>query len=223
MPLGRQPGTSASKLLTPNLVDRLDEVTSGIMLLARSHDTAQKLSVDFAEGRVSKCYIALADRKPKKKQGTIRGDMTKGRRGSWKLLHTTENPAVTKFTSFGVPDIRPGLRMFVVRPLTGRTHQIRVAMKSLGVPILGDRRYADKTAAEQEDRTYLHAAAITFTLDSQTFHIVCQPNVGAQFLHVAFQTAWLDRYDTFIPDDVKKHAMVHLCSLQTGHPQTQED
>lgn len=209
--------------LTPNVIDRLDEVTSGIMLLARSHDTAQQLSNDFAEGRVSKCYIALSDRKPKKKLGTIRGDMTKGRRGSWKLLHTTQNPAVTKFTSFGVPDIRPGLRMFVVRPLTGRTHQIRVAMKSLGSSILGDSRYGDKTAAEQEDRTYLHAAAITFTLAGQTFHIVCQPNVGAHFLHVAFQAAWLETHDTFLPDDAKKDAMVYVCKSKTGYPQTQDN
>lgn len=197
------------KALTRSLIHRLDEVTSGIMLLARSHDTAQKLSIAFAEGRVSKCYIALSDRKPKKKQGTIRGDMTKGRRGSWKLLHSTESPAVTKFTSFGVPDIRPGLRMFIVRPLTGRTHQIRVAMKSVGSPILGDVRYADKAAAEQEDRAYLHAAAITFTLEGQTFQITCQPNIGAKFLHAAFRTAWQERRDALMSSDADKDAFIH--------------
>ena len=215
--------------LTLAVVDRLDEVTSGIMLLARNHDTAQKLSVAFAEGRVSKCYIALSDRKPKKKQGTIRGDMTKGRRGSWKLLHTNEHPAVTKFTSFGVPDARPGLRMFIVRPLTGRTHQIRVAMKSLGSPILGDIRYADKAAAEQEDRAYLHAAAITFTLEGRIVHIVCQPNIGAEFVHAPFQTAWQERSAAFIPSNVDRDAIVYAPSpnadqqsLAKGHPQIQE-
>lgn len=182
------------------------------MLLARNHKAAQKLSVAFAKGKVSKCYIALSDRKPKKKQGAIRGDMTKGRRGSWKLLHTTENPAVTKFTSFGLPDVRPGLRMFVVRPLTGKTHQIRVAMKSLGSPILGDTRYADKAAAEQEDRTYLHAAAITFALEGQTFHIVCQPNVGAEFVHAAFQAAWQERSAAFIPNQAAHNAISHMRS-----------
>ena len=194
--------------LTLDLPGRLDVVTSGIMLFARSHNTTQQLSAAFAEGRVSKCYIALSDRKPKKKQGTIRGDMTKGRRGSWKLLHTTENPAVTKFTSFGVPGGRPGLRMFVVRPLTGRTHQIRVAMKSLGSPV-GDARYADKVAAEQEDRTYLHAAAITFTLESQTFHIVCQPTVGAEFVHAPFQAAWQARSAAFIPSQADNDGFIY--------------
>ena len=211
------------KAMTLALNDRLDEVTSGIMLLARSHDTAQNLSIAFAEGKVSKCYIALSDRKPKKKQGTIRGDMTKGRRGSWKLLHSTENPAVTKFISFGVPDIRPGLRMFIVRPLTGRTHQIRVAMKSVGSPILGDIRYADKAAAEQEDRTYLHAAAITFTLEGQTFQITCQPSIGAEFLHAAFQTAWQEKRDALMPSDADKDANVHASILTKLHPQSQQD
>ena len=201
------------------MVDRLDEITSGIMLLARSHDTAQKLSIAFAEGRVSKCYIALSDRKPKKKQGSIRGDMTKGRRGSWKLLHSTDSPAVTKFTSFGVPAIRPGLQVFIVRPLTGRTHQIRVAMKSLGSPILGDVRYANKVAAEQEDRAYLHAAAITFKLEGQSIHITCQPKIGAEFLHVAFQAAWQERRDALIPSDTDQDVVIHASSLRTSHPE----
>lgn len=206
--------------LTLVLLGRLDVVTSGIMLFARSRSTAQKLSVAFAEGKVSKCYIALSNRKPRKKQGTIRGDMTKGRRGSWKLLHATENPAVTKFTSFGVPGARPGLRMFVVRPLTGRTHQIRVAMKSLGSPILGDTRYADKAAAEQEDRTYLHAAAITFMLEGRTFHLVCQPNVGAEFLHARFQAVWQERSAAFIPNQADNDAVTGI--IASGQHASQE-
>lgn len=186
------------------LLDRLDEVTSGIMMFARNEDTAQTLSAAFAESRISKFYIALSDRKPKKKQGTIRGDMAKGRRGSWKLLHATDNPAVTKFTSIGVPDIRPGLRMFIVKPVTGRTHQIRVAMKSLGAPILGDVRYANKIAAEHEDRTYLHAAAVSFMLDGKEVNIVCQPNVGASFRHSGFQAAWQEQSAAFIPGRADK-------------------
>ena len=186
------------------LLNRLDEVTSGIMMFARNEDTAQDLSAAFAESRIFKNYIALSDRKPKKKQGTIRGDMAKGRRGSWKLLHTTDNPAVTKFTSIGVPGIRPGLRMFIVKPVTGRTHQIRVAMKSLGAPILGDVRYADKIAAEQEDRTYLHAAAMSFMLGGKEVNIICQPTVGATFIHSAFQAAWHEQSEAIIPSTFGK-------------------
>ena len=174
------------------------------------------MSAAFAEGRVSKHYVALSDRQPKKKQGTIRGDMAKARRGSWKLLHTTDNPAVTKFTSVGVPGIRPGLRMFIVRPATGRTHQIRVAMKGLGSPVLGDTRYAKKLAAQQEDRTYLHAAAISFLLDGCHCHITCQPHIGAAFVHDAFQSAWQEHSHAFLPNPSDDGAVVRAYGMQTG-------
>ena len=52
----------------------------------------------------------------------------------------------------------------VLRPLTGRTHQLRVACKSLGAPILGDAAYAGKDDARKEDRAYLHAAAVRVAL-----------------------------------------------------------
>lgn len=53
------------------------------------------------------------------------------------LARTTDDPAVTRFTSAAVPG-RPGVRAFLLKPETGRTHQLRVAMKSLGAPVLGD-------------------------------------------------------------------------------------
>ena len=160
------------------------------MLFGRTKHAAQQVSAAFADGRVHKCYVALANRKPKKKQGTIRGDMAKARRGSWRLLHTTIDPAVTSFTSVAVPNSRPGVRMYIIRPRTGRTHQIRIAMKSIGVPILGDVRYGDKAVAEKEDRTYLHAAAISFVLDDQQIQVLCPPNIGSEFLTPAFQAVW---------------------------------
>lgn len=169
---------------------RLDEVTSGIMLLGRNADAAKQISTAFEASRVHKCYVALSARKPKKKQGTIKGDMEKARRGNWKLLHTTTNPAITRFVSFGIQNSRPGMRLYIVKPLTGRTHQIRVAMKSLGSPILGDVRYADTLTAQQEDRTYLHAASIHFTLNDEPMHITCCPDNGTEFMNPAFQSAW---------------------------------
>ena len=174
-------------------------MTSGILLLGKTRLAAQRISLAFAESRVHKCYVALSDRKPNKKQGTIRGDMAKARRGSWKLLRTTHDPAVTKFTSVAVVgDRRPGLRLYIARPLTGRTHQIRVAMKSNGVPILGDVRYADKAVAEKEDRTYLHAAAISFVLNGQLLQIVCPPTVGLEFLTPSFQSVWQQHSPGFL-------------------------
>lgn len=71
-------------------------------------------------------------------------------------------------------------------------------MKSIGVPVLGDTRYADKGAASQEDRTYLHASAVKFKLNGQELHVVCPPAVGLEFLTPAFQSVWQENSPDFL-------------------------
>lgn len=162
------------------------------MLLGRTADAAKQISTAFEASRVRKCYIALSDRKPSKKQGIIKGDMVKARRGDWKLLRSLDNPAITQFLSFGIQNSRPGMRMYIVKPVTGKTHQIRVAMKSLGSPILGDKRYANMLMAQEEDRAYLHAAAICFPLNGEQVRILCPPSAGREFMSAAFRAAWTE-------------------------------
>jgi tRNA pseudouridine32 synthase/23S rRNA pseudouridine746 synthase len=188
-------------------VHRLDQVTSGILLLAKDPSSANQLIQLFRSQKIVKYYVALADRKPKKKQGTIRGGMKKGRNGSWMLTRPDNNSnnsnkddtssslpvATTRFISKGIPPTtdnhhhhqqrRPGLRAYLLKPETGKTHQLRVAMKSLGTPILGDTRYANAVAASQEVRTYLHCAAVRFLLDDgeliQIVHLPPPPPLAA--------------------------------------------
>lgn len=81
--------------------------------------------------------------------------MVRARAGCWRLAREGEYLARTEFHSYSV---RPGLRLFVLHPHTGRTHQLRVALKSLSAPILGDGRYGGSPA----DRGYLHACALRF-------------------------------------------------------------
>ena len=206
-------------------VHRLDKVTSGITLFAKNKATASHLGEQFRSRRVHKYYVALSARKPSKKMGTVAGEMTRARRGAWRLVRsenkrketprTTDSkdsragtdekpgavptggtrsprlddtsepsaesekprqgsPATTKFVSRGLRKPgKPGagddaktraLRFLILRPLTGRTHQLRVACKSLGAPILGDAAYAGKDDARNEDRAYLHAAAVRVAL-----------------------------------------------------------
>ena len=111
--------------------------------------------------------------KPKKKQGLIIGDMQKARNGAWKLCPSKENPAITRFESVSC---EPNLRLFILKPQTGKTHQLRVAMKSLGSPILGDALYGKNT--ENIDRTYLHAARLQFEFKGQGFDVFTPPKEG---------------------------------------------
>ena len=158
-------------------VHRLDKVTSGLMLFARHHAAASELSRAFSEHQVEKFYLALSDKKPKKKQGAIVGDMTRARRGAWRLAKTQIRPAVTQFFS---QSLKPGVRLFLLRPLTGKTHQIRVALKSVGAPIIGDPLYHEKNET-LSDRTYLHAYSLSFPFAGEQYRFTVLPEVGELF------------------------------------------
>lgn len=160
-------------------VHRLDKMTSGLLLLAKNSATAQALGALFEQRQIEKYYLAISARKPKKKQGWIKADMGKARRGSYKLLATQDNPAVTRFISVA---LREHERLFLIKPYTGKTHQIRVALKSLGSPVCGDTRYANAQEAGLETRGYLHALALRFTLYGQTHTFIAAPQEGARFL-----------------------------------------
>ncbi len=171
-------------------VHRLDKVTSGLIILARSSQSAAEFTRLFTAHEVEKFYLALSDAKPKKKQGWVKGDMAKSRRSSFKLLKTTQNPAITRFYSLSVA---ANLRGYILKPYSGKTHQLRVALKSLAAPILGDVLYGGTPC----DRTYLHAYALCFTWQSERFEFICKPNSNTQFGQLiehdnfqSWQTPW---------------------------------
>ncbi|VAW45208.1 Pseudouridine synthase, VC1668 type [hydrothermal vent metagenome] len=165
-------------------VHRLDKMTSGLVIFALNKVTAQAFQILFEQHHIQKYYLAISDKKPKKKQGWVIGDMVSARRGSWKLTQSKRNAAKTQFIS---ALIEPKKRLYLVKPITGKTHQIRVALKSIGSPILGDTRYSETNEAKQLDRGYLHAFAIQFTLYDHPYQFVQSPTEseegGEEFLN----------------------------------------
>lgn len=159
-------------------VHRLDRITSGLVLFARHTDAAREFGRIFEAGKIEKYYLALSDRKPSKKQGAIKGAMEKGRGGNWRFVSEGGVDAHTQFFSYSAG---AGRRLFVLRPRTGRTHQLRVALKSLGAPILGDARYGGNPA----DRGYLHAWALRFHWHAQPFEFLLPPQEGEHFTGTA--------------------------------------
>ncbi|CAM4297408.1 TIGR01621 family pseudouridine synthase [Pseudoalteromonas ostreae] len=155
-------------------VHRLDKVTSGLIILARSSASAAEFTRLFTAHKIDKFYLALSDSKPKKKQGWVKGDMAKSRRSSFKLLKSIDNPAITRFYSLS---ITANLRGFILKPYSGKTHQLRVALKSLAAPILGDSLYGGTPA----ERTYLHAYALSFNWQNKQYHFVCKPECTTLF------------------------------------------
>lgn len=183
---GAQPGVLdllRAQLDVDNLhaVHRLDAMTSGLLLFAKGSEAASEFGRLFATRQIGKYYLAISARAPKKKQGSVSGDMQKGRNGSWRLLPSKADSAYTQFFSAGLGG---GQRLFLLRPLTGRTHQLRVALKAMGSPILGDARYGGEPA----DRGYLHAYALHFVLDGERHAFHCPPSQGEHWLTPAAQS-----------------------------------
>lgn len=165
------------------LVHRLDTPTSGCLVLARSNEAAAYFGELFATRTIQKYYIAVTQGSPKKKQGTIIGDMKNRRGGQHILLKSKDNPAITQFFS---RSLQPGFRGIMVKPHTGKTHQIRVALKSLGSPILGDTLYG----ATGADRMYLHAYRLDFRYQGEVISICALPTQGELFQGANFDN-WL--------------------------------
>lgn len=155
-------------------IHRLDKITSGLLLVATNKTAAQLFSALFTNHKIEKYYVAISDRKPKKKQGAIKGGMVPARRGSWMLTKAKENWAYTQFFSTSMD---AGLRLFLLKPKTGKTHQLRVALKSIGAPILGDRRYG----GTEHDRGYLHAFQLVFVWQGEVKTYQYLPDSGECF------------------------------------------
>jgi tRNA pseudouridine32 synthase/23S rRNA pseudouridine746 synthase len=167
-------------------VHRLDKVTSGLILLARSSQAAAELSTLFSQQQIEKYYLALSLGKVSKKQGWVKGDMVPARRGAYKLLTSQQNPAVSYFISQGFT-AESGLpercRLYLIKPFSGKTHQIRVALKSVSAPILGDELYQASAA----DRVYLHAYALSFSYLDKLYQYRQLPEQGQFYLLPAVQ------------------------------------
>ena len=181
--------TVRRELRQPELypVHRLDKITSGLVVFAKSAEVNRELSMQFQARQVQKFYLAISVKKPKKKQGLISGDMARSRRGSWKLMPSKQNPAVTQFFS---QSLGAGERLFLLKPATGKTHQLRVALKSLGAAILGDLLYGDEGQGDKAaDRGYLHAYGLGFRLQGRDYRFICPPLQGHKFTGTAVTQA----------------------------------
>lgn len=172
-------------------VHRLDKATSGLLLCALNSQAASELSQLFQTRAIEKYYLALSEKKPKKKQGLIKGDMAKTRNGSWKLVASNHNPAITQFFSYGFNKGETSTRLFCLKPHTGKSHQLRVALKSIGSPILGDSRYGQSSQQQQSDnpqsdnpqsdnseRMHLHAYCLRFVYCDVEYGFRCLPSGG---------------------------------------------
>ena len=130
----------------PRLVHRLDRDTSGVLLLARTPGTAAKLAAAFRTRAVEKTYWAVTARTPVPHEGRIELPLRRigGSRGERTEVADLNDPdAARAITDYRTLDhAGQKLAWLELRPLTGRTHQLRVHCVAIGAPILGDVKYA---------------------------------------------------------------------------------
>lgn len=136
------------------VVHRLDRGTSGAMLFPKDRPAAAWLSKQFQDGLVDKFYLALVGGTPE--QSEWRVDAPIGKVGPARYGVMAEGKAAA--TEFRVVVAGGGLALVEAKPLTGRTHQIRVHLESVGLPILGDTTYG----GGQAGRMMLHCSAMAF-------------------------------------------------------------
>jgi 23S rRNA pseudouridine1911/1915/1917 synthase len=171
----------------PGLVHRLDKDTSGVMVIAKTDEAHRALAAQFKQHTITRAYEALVWGAPKKGHGFIELAIGRDTKERKKFSARTARPkeSVTEYKverRFG--KVASHVRLY---PKTGRTHQLRVHLSSLGYPILGDPTYGGSRVCVIDDieipRVMLHACTLGFihpaTGERKEFTVPCPSDMAA--------------------------------------------
>jgi 23S rRNA pseudouridine1911/1915/1917 synthase len=149
----------------PGIVHRLDRDTSGLLVVARSPEAHRRLQSLVRRRRLEREYLALVAGRPRSRRGTIDAPIGRDRRDPLKHSLETATPR-DAVTHFAVEELLPRHALLRVRLETGRTHQIRVHLAAIDLPIAGDPVYGRLLSDQQGElgleRQFLHAARLAF-------------------------------------------------------------
>lgn len=174
---GNQSGTLLNALLAhyapirqvgeadrPGVVHRLDKDTSGVVILAKTDKAYRWLVRQFKSREVRKTYLALVDGHPPTPTGRIEAPVIRDVRTRTRMavgLQGQGRPAVSEYFEL---ERFANHTYLEVHPITGRTHQIRVHLSYIGVPVVGDTLYGHRKPSLPMDRFFLHANTLSIRL-----------------------------------------------------------
>ena len=143
----------------PGVVHRLDRDTSGLMALARSEESHQRLTELVRERAFERTYTALVHGRPRSRTGRIEAPIGRDRGDATRVSLDTDTPREA-ITNFEVERVYPAHALLRVRLETGRMHQIRVHLAAIDLPVAGDATYG--TPEPNLPRQFLHASELAF-------------------------------------------------------------
>lgn len=160
------------------LVHRLDRDTSGIVLIAKNARTLRELHEQLRADRVDKVYWALVAGKWPAYQKSVSAPLAKRHTASGERIVKVAADGKKAKTEFKVLERLPSASLLEVKPISGRTHQIRVHSQHVGHPILGDSKYHNDTSEDITSslglkRLFLHAKSISFRVSGQRYALEC--------------------------------------------------
>jgi len=144
----------------PGIVHRLDRDTSGLLVVARSDAVQRRLQALLRGRKIEREYLALVRGRPRSRRGRIAAPIGRDRRDRTRQSLDTDTPR-DAVTHFELRELLPAHALLAVRLETGRTHQIRVHLGAIGLPVSGDAVYGVRGDLGLE-RQFLHAARLAF-------------------------------------------------------------
>jgi 23S rRNA pseudouridine1911/1915/1917 synthase len=155
---------SLGSYLRPGIVHRLDKDTSGLIVIAKNGQTLVYLQDQFRLRKVEKTYLALVDGIPPTRSGRIEASIGRDSAHRKQMAILPEGKGRAAVTEYKTLESFKKFTLLEVHPFTGRTHQIRLHLKLLGNPIVGDTIYGHKHPSVSIPRQFLHATRLKINL-----------------------------------------------------------
>ena len=164
---------SETEYPAPHLVHRLDAETTGILIISKTHKSAKFFSEAFKNQTITKSYLALVDGVLENKNGTLKNELN--------YIENNKEKVHLSITNYRVISETRDLSLLLLNPETGRKHQLRRQLSFIKHPILGEKKYTNKSLNKSKElHLMLHAYKVEFLINSKKTVHQAEPSLYFQ-------------------------------------------